>query len=49
MRSIPAGNHLPQRAVNDREDHVDLGESLSIAGIDKLPLRDAGYGGDANF
>ena len=40
---------FPQRAVHDREDHVDLGECLSIAGIDKLPLRDAGYGGDANF
>ena len=35
--------------MNNREDDVDLGESLSIAGVDELPLHDAGYGGDANF
>lgn len=35
--------------MNDREDNVDLGESLCVAGVDELPLRDAGYGGDAHF
>jgi hypothetical protein len=42
MRSIPCKNHLRPGAVNDREDNVDLGESLRVAGVDELPFTTPG-------